>query len=359
MRQKKCFFICEFGKERTPTRKKADRILLDFIKPVLSELKYIVHRGDVPDSNKPIPDAISDHLFHDDLVIADISTCNPNVFFELGNRHAWGKRCLLITQNIKKLPFNVNHLRVIEYSLTKTEFEKSKIKLRTAVQAAEKAPAELPKSLDLEIMSNWINDKVGNTFIVDRKRGHLEHYQLATELAKEECKRIFLMQRSSTLIFGSDANNKDEKPFYNTLLEKIQQGVEFYHIVSLEGIKRYLQQVTDHKEILKSLKKLSADDRKNVVIKGKDRISVFKIMRDQSKKNALSPDRQARAFIVELTNGVTEGVLVVDIGGLQSSFRIRGPIVQEFLKDCLEFYKSGCKNLSWKTLNSVLNIPPK
>jgi nucleoside 2-deoxyribosyltransferase len=53
-----------------------------------------------------------------DYIIADLTEQNPNVYYELGLAHATGKPIILITQNIGKLPFDLRHQRVIEYSDT-------------------------------------------------------------------------------------------------------------------------------------------------------------------------------------------------------------------------------------------------
>ena len=45
-----------------------------------------------------------------DVVIADLSTNNPNAFYELGVRHALRpKTTIVIAENELKPPFDVNH----------------------------------------------------------------------------------------------------------------------------------------------------------------------------------------------------------------------------------------------------------
>jgi hypothetical protein len=49
------------------------------------------------------------------VVVADITGKNPNVFYELGIAHTLGKNIILVTQNLSEVPFDVNRYRIIEY----------------------------------------------------------------------------------------------------------------------------------------------------------------------------------------------------------------------------------------------------
>ena len=51
-------------------------------------------------------------------IIADCTGRNPNVFYEIGLAHAVGKPVILITQNKDDVPFDIRHLRYIQYDYT-------------------------------------------------------------------------------------------------------------------------------------------------------------------------------------------------------------------------------------------------
>jgi hypothetical protein len=51
-------------------------------------------------------------------VLADCTGRNPNVFYEIGLAHAVGKLVVLITQNNDDVPFDIRHLRYIQYEYT-------------------------------------------------------------------------------------------------------------------------------------------------------------------------------------------------------------------------------------------------
>jgi hypothetical protein len=50
------------------------------------------------------------------FIIADVTGRNPNVMYELGIAHTVGKPVILITQDMKTIPFDFSHLRHYEYA---------------------------------------------------------------------------------------------------------------------------------------------------------------------------------------------------------------------------------------------------
>jgi hypothetical protein len=51
-------------------------------------------------------------------IIADCTGRNPNVFYEIGVAHTIGKPVILTTQDPNDVPFDLRHLRYIEYEYT-------------------------------------------------------------------------------------------------------------------------------------------------------------------------------------------------------------------------------------------------
>lgn len=49
------------------------------------------------------------------IVVCDLTSRNPNVFYEAGIAHALGREVILITQNAEDVPFDLRHLRYIRY----------------------------------------------------------------------------------------------------------------------------------------------------------------------------------------------------------------------------------------------------
>jgi hypothetical protein len=52
------------------------------------------------------------------VLVAELTTRNPNVFYELGLAHALEKPVVLISSNEADIPFDLKHIRVIYYDMT-------------------------------------------------------------------------------------------------------------------------------------------------------------------------------------------------------------------------------------------------
>jgi len=64
----------------------------------------------------PIIEQIWEYLNKAEIIIADVTGRNPNVFYELGIAHTLGKTVIIITQNEEDVPFDLRHLRYFKYS---------------------------------------------------------------------------------------------------------------------------------------------------------------------------------------------------------------------------------------------------
>jgi hypothetical protein len=67
-----------------------------------------------------------------DLVIADFTNKNPNVYYEAGLADAWKKDWIALAQSTDDLTFDVRHIRCIQYSNTMG----ADVKLQTALENA-------------------------------------------------------------------------------------------------------------------------------------------------------------------------------------------------------------------------------
>lgn len=87
----------------------------DHIKKVCNKCNLSCKRADDLYSSKPIMQDIWSLIYNSKIIIADCSTKNPNVMYELGIAHAIGKEVILITQDINDIPFDLRHLRHLHY----------------------------------------------------------------------------------------------------------------------------------------------------------------------------------------------------------------------------------------------------
>jgi nucleoside 2-deoxyribosyltransferase len=86
------------------------------IKAAVEELGMIAARVDEQVfHNEGILERIYNQIDAADFIIADMTSRNPNVFYEVGYAHAKRKTCILLTSNAADIPFDLKHQRHIVY----------------------------------------------------------------------------------------------------------------------------------------------------------------------------------------------------------------------------------------------------
>jgi len=114
-KEKQCFVIAPIGEDNSDTRKRSNQILKHIIEPVTLQLGYTTTRADKLSKPGIITSQIINHLLEDDLVIADLTEKNPNVFYELAIRHAIRKPVVQIIFHTETLPFDISASRTIKF----------------------------------------------------------------------------------------------------------------------------------------------------------------------------------------------------------------------------------------------------
>lgn len=117
--EKTCFVIMGFGIKtdfRTGRDIDLDKTYNNIIKPVFEELGFLCYRADDIKHSGVIDIPMYENILKSDFVVADISTLNPNVLYELGIRHAVRKSTtLIIAEKELKYPFDLNHIIIDSY----------------------------------------------------------------------------------------------------------------------------------------------------------------------------------------------------------------------------------------------------
>jgi hypothetical protein len=89
------------------------------ILPAAVAVGFDCRRADHADAQGAIISDIIKWIFNADVIVADLTRFNPNVFYELGVAHSVGNKTVMICQNVKgKFPFDLNAYRTIFYSRT-------------------------------------------------------------------------------------------------------------------------------------------------------------------------------------------------------------------------------------------------
>jgi hypothetical protein len=114
---KLCFVVGPIGAEDSADRIHADWLLEMIIQPVMANYpEFEVKRADKISEPGMIDAQIIDALLNADLVIADLSSLNPNAFYEIGIRHMVQKPIIHMQILEETIPFDVSLFRSIKYS---------------------------------------------------------------------------------------------------------------------------------------------------------------------------------------------------------------------------------------------------
>ncbi len=103
-----CFVLMPFSEN-------FDSIYQDIISSAVKETGLDCMRADDIFNTRPIMEDVWKHIQKSRILIADLTTKNPNVFYEVGIAHALEKEVLLITQKLEDVPFDLRHYRCLIY----------------------------------------------------------------------------------------------------------------------------------------------------------------------------------------------------------------------------------------------------
>jgi hypothetical protein len=149
---KTCFVIMPFGE-----KKDANGDPINF-----EDSYYLIKKGIVGADLRPIrSDEITQagsihrdmfaHILHDAAAVVDITSLNPNVFYELGIRHSMRRNVtVLVRKKGTKSPFNIAGLRLIEYDHD--------------IKSADRAIEQISESLRIGLQSSQSDSQIHDLF---------------------------------------------------------------------------------------------------------------------------------------------------------------------------------------------------
>lgn len=207
-----CFVIMPIGTQiiggitlsEEQLREKYDYIIKNAILKADPTLEVI--RADEELNPGSISNDIFIKLMHSKYVIADITYPNPNVFYELGIRHAIKSGTILIREKVDfSIPFDISHLRHIEYTQAPSGMDKLSTEFKKRFDFYDKNPVkpdnqflELCKFTNYEPIS-YARPKYTEEAMQDFITLILSNKNLAKLLllndksfTKEECQKTFL-----------------------------------------------------------------------------------------------------------------------------------------------------------------------
>lgn len=242
IKEKTCFVIMGFGKKKDPDTNRMidlDETYIKIIRPASERCGYRCIRADEVLDPGIIDKSMYELLYGAELVIADISTFNPNAIYELGTRHILRPASTIIIREDKcPMPFDFNHNRILSYvhkgkEISESEAEKSKVALVELINAIPEHPVPdspiysyIPhfkrpriRKRIIKVISKDMEDKLKNNedsiFALIEKAKDLKSKNRFTEAAKiwEHISErvpddIYYVQQQALCTYKSESPNK-------------------------------------------------------------------------------------------------------------------------------------------------------
>jgi len=224
--QKKCFVIMPFGQKENVDGEiiNFDDIYTSLIKPAIEALNIKCTRCDEISEAGWIHARMFENIYESELAVVDITSLNPNVFYELGIRHTLVKAVtVIIRKRGTRMPYNIQGLQILEYDYDPENLdslEKSKERISEIIRNSmrgQKNDSPVYEVLDIAVVSPIKILKKTKTFA----------YQLQSAPQKKIC-----------LITGDIQNVKGIDIWVNS--ENTNMQMARFHDRSISAIIRYL-----------------------------------------------------------------------------------------------------------------------
>jgi len=150
---KSCFVVSPIGEQGSDTRRCADQVLKHIITPAVKECGFADPvRADTLAEPGMITSQIIQRILDDDLVVADLTERNPNVFYELAIRHAIRKPLIQLIRKGETIPFDVAGMRTIQFDIQDLDsVEESKAEMVQQIASLEKPDATIESPISISI----------------------------------------------------------------------------------------------------------------------------------------------------------------------------------------------------------------
>jgi tetratricopeptide (TPR) repeat protein len=217
-KQKTCFVVMGYG---TKTDYQTGRALNlnasydNMIKPAVEQAGLKCIRADEIQHSGVVDTLMYQQLLEADVVVVDLSTSNPNAFYELGVRHALRPfTTIIIAEDKLVYPFNLNHTVIRRYKHLGEDI---------GVSDAKKFGTELTASLK-EILDKEKNDSPVYTYLKDLQPPSLTAAKVVAAAAQAA------VETTETLDAKAASDAKATRTL-NALMRQADEAVKGGHFV--------------------------------------------------------------------------------------------------------------------------------
>jgi len=135
--EKECFIICPLGSKDSEDRTRSNKLLEYIVEEPVTDHGYTIERADEISQPGSITSQIIEKTIESELVIADLTDHNPNVFYELAIRHATGEPYIQLIDSSQSIPFDIADERTIHYEFDVKAAEEASEELRSQIETIE------------------------------------------------------------------------------------------------------------------------------------------------------------------------------------------------------------------------------
>ena len=279
MEKKVCFVIMGFGKKKDPDTNRTidlDSTYKKIIRPAIESAGCKCIRADEIIESGIIDRSMYALLYYADVVIADISTFNPNAIYELGVRHTLRPfSTIIIKEDEGKIPFDIGHDRIISYKHLGNEISE---------QETKKCVPQL-RELIKSVIADPRVDSPLYTYIPQTKQPSISEEEIRRIIGelKENEETIYALTEKAKK--EMDANNFSEAEKLWEKLSKKAENDKYY--IQQQALCRYksespskLRALTDALSIMKKIENPS--DTETYGIMG----AIYKRLWEETKDNS-------------------------------------------------------------------------
>jgi hypothetical protein len=137
---KKAFVITPLDTPESAIRRATDGLLESVLRPVLRDLGFDVIAAHEISASGSITRQVLERLLTDELVVANLTSLNPNVMYELAVRHSKRLPVVILAELGTKLPFDIADERVLFFTNDMRGVQELASPLRKAVESAISDP---------------------------------------------------------------------------------------------------------------------------------------------------------------------------------------------------------------------------
>jgi len=215
-----------------------DKRFDDVFKPAIEAAGLEPYRVDRdPTVSIPIED-IEKGIKNSDICFAEITTDNPNVWFELGFAIAVPKNVVMVCSDERKakFPFDIQHRSIITYKTESTRyFEELKEKITERILAYLKKEVELSKTKKISIVAETegLSQHEMVALVAIMKNSFAEEDAVSTYIVKSDMNNAGFTDIAVSLALKLLA----QKGFISSRLEQDYNGNEYFaYVIEETGV---------------------------------------------------------------------------------------------------------------------------